>query len=124
MKTAPRGEWIYTLGGWAIEQFADDSRPFTRAELDGVAPGNPVLLQASYYETCLNSRAAQSLGVDSAAGVVSEAGTRPLAARLPVATGAALEASTLRMIGDEIKDIAAALTMVGGRIVHDTGAVQ
>src|SRR6187549_3950873 len=39
--TTPRGEWIYTLGGWAIEQFADDSRPLTRAELDRIAPDNP-----------------------------------------------------------------------------------
>ena len=33
------GEWIYTLGGWAMEQFADDKTPFTRAELDRAAPG-------------------------------------------------------------------------------------
>ena len=28
------GEWIYNLGGWAIEQFSDDAKPFTREELD------------------------------------------------------------------------------------------
>src|SRR5688572_609977 len=28
------GEWIYNLGGWALEQFADDPKPFTREELD------------------------------------------------------------------------------------------
>src|SRR5439155_8013076 len=44
---APDG-WIYNLGGWAIEQFADDKRPFTREELDQVVPNHPVLLQASY----------------------------------------------------------------------------
>ena len=30
------GEWIYILGGWAMEQFADDPKPFTR---DGTGPG-------------------------------------------------------------------------------------
>ena len=41
------GAWIYTLGGWSPDQFADDSRPFTRQELDTVAPENPVFLQLS-----------------------------------------------------------------------------
>jgi hypothetical protein len=54
-KTVGPGEWIYTLGAWAIEQFADDSREFTRAELDRVAPANPLLLQASYYQTYLKT---------------------------------------------------------------------
>src|ERR1051325_612923 len=59
----PAGDWIYTLGGWAIEQFADDSKPFTREELDAIVPNHPVLLQASYREAYLNSRAMQMLGV-------------------------------------------------------------
>ncbi len=60
-KAVAPGEWVYNLGGWAIEQFADDSKPFTREELDKVAPDNPVFLQASYYEAYLNSRALQQL---------------------------------------------------------------
>src|SRR5688500_3056829 len=48
VKAAPPGEWIYTLGGWTLDQFADDARPLTRDELDRVAPANPVFLQASY----------------------------------------------------------------------------
>ena len=48
-----------------MEQFADDRTPFTRAELDRIAPGNPALLQASYYRTYLNSRAIQALGADA-----------------------------------------------------------
>jgi predicted amidohydrolase YtcJ len=108
--TTPRGRWIYTLGGWAIQQFADDSRPFTSAELDGIAPDHPVLLQESYYRTYLNSRAKQALGVTAESGVVEEPGIRALAARLPVAAGAALEASTRQMIGDLNKS---GLTAVG-----------
>src|SRR5436305_3813640 len=64
-KAVRPNEWVYNLGGWTMDQFADDKRPFTRAELDNVAPENPVLLQASYYETYLNSRAIQALGLDS-----------------------------------------------------------
>ncbi len=97
-RTVPAGDWILTLGGWTVDQFADDSRSFTRQELDAVAPDHPVLLQASYFKTYLNSRAAAALGVDAPTGVVDEAGIRGLAARLPVATGERLEAGTRQML--------------------------
>src|SRR5213592_1222682 len=42
--SVPAGEWIYTLGGWAIEQFADDKKPFTRDELDKAVPNHPLFL--------------------------------------------------------------------------------
>jgi predicted amidohydrolase YtcJ len=114
-KEVAAGEWIYNLGGWAIEQFADDPRPFTREELDKVVPNNPVLLQASYYEAYLNSRALQALGIDDKVpandwvvrdsaghptGRITESGFRGLVAKLPAAPPAAIEASTLGMIKD------------------------
>ena len=118
------GEWIYILGGWALEQFADDARPFTRQELDAVAPNHPVFLQASYFEAFLNSRALQALAIDVGrvpqsgpaasgpatsdgivrdaagrpTGRVSEDGFRPLVDKLPIATDQEVEASTLGMI--------------------------
>jgi predicted amidohydrolase YtcJ len=110
-----QGEWIYTLGGWAIEQFADDKKPFTREELDQAAPNNPVFLQASYREAFLNSRALQQLGVNDAAaqnaaigkdaagkptGRVLEAGFRQLVGKFPTASGADIEASTRLMMRD------------------------
>jgi hypothetical protein len=98
--TTPPGEWIYTLGGWALEQFADDAKPFTREELDRVAPRNPLLLQASYYESYVNSLAIEALGVDSKTGRIDEPGIRALAARLPTASGDALERGTRAMIRD------------------------
>jgi predicted amidohydrolase YtcJ len=113
------GEWVYNLGGWAIEQFADDSRPFTRDELDRIVPSNPVFLQASYREAYLNSAAIQAMGVgegsaqdpsvvrDAAGkptGRILEAGFRQLVGKLPTAKGADLEASTLGMIRDLNKD--------------------
>jgi predicted amidohydrolase YtcJ len=114
-KTTPRGQWVYTLGGWTIDQFADNKKPFTREELDEVAPDHPILLQASYYETYLNSRALQALGLDGAAsrsewlvrdsagrptGRIKEAGVREVAAKLPAPAAAETETSTIGMIKD------------------------
>ncbi len=72
-----------------------------------------MLLQASYYASYLNSRALEALSITEQSpewalrdspgrptGVIEEAGIRGLAARLPVATGQALEASTRLMIRD------------------------
>ncbi len=109
------GEWVYNLGGWSIEQFADDRKPFTREELDRIAPDNPVLLQAWYYEAYLNSRALQMMGIDEKArpndsverdaagrptGRVGEAGFRGLVGRLPTTPPEQIEASTAAMIKD------------------------
>jgi hypothetical protein len=114
-QAAGGGAWVYNLGGWTVDQFADDPRPFTREELDQVAPNNPVLLQASYYRAYLNSRALQSLGLEQqtsrdpwvvrdatgrATGVIDEAGVRAVAARLPEAPPDQVEASSLAMIKD------------------------
>jgi predicted amidohydrolase YtcJ len=65
VKTAPEGEWIYNIGGWAHQQFTDDPRPFTPAELDLIAPHNPVALQESYYQVFLNSPAMHALGIEA-----------------------------------------------------------
>src|SRR6266404_1210019 len=62
-KMAGPGEWVYNIGGWAHQQFADDPKPFTRQELDQIAPDNPVALQESYYQVFLNSRAMQLFGI-------------------------------------------------------------
>ena len=109
------GEWIYNLGGWAIEQFADDKRPFTREELDQVVPDHPVLLQASYREAYLNSRALQTLGVSRTpprirrscatrpgkpTGRILEAGFRQLVAKTSHGERGRDRASTRAMIRD------------------------
>ena len=59
----PAGQWVYTLGGWSPDQFTDDTRPLTKAELDAAAPSHPVLLQFTRAETYLNSRAIEALGL-------------------------------------------------------------
>lgn len=110
----PSGEWIATLGGFTVDQFADDDRPFTRAELDAAAPDHPVLLQASYYRGYLNSAALAPFELDAAtapawalrsadgelSGEVSEAGIRVLAERLPATSADEVEAGTIALIGD------------------------
>jgi predicted amidohydrolase YtcJ len=58
------GAWIYTLGGWAPEQFTDDDRPFTRDELDKIAPDNPVFLQFTREQYYVNSKAIELTGVE------------------------------------------------------------
>ena len=112
--TAP-GDWIYNIGGWAHQQFADDPKPFTREELDQIAPNNPVALQESYYQVFLNSKALAILKIEANApdpaefvkgsivrdasgkptGVVQGdiAGTRVVANKMPRVAPEQLEAS-------------------------------
>ena len=116
------GHWVFNIGGWATAQFADDARPFTREELDRIAPDNPVALQESYYQVFLNSRGLEAFGIregepdpeDFVAGSIQRdpagrptgvirgdiAATRPVAARLPKVDPAQLEASAAAMVAD------------------------
>jgi predicted amidohydrolase YtcJ len=65
VKAARPGEWIVTLGGWSEEQFTDDARGFPRAELDAIAPNNPVVIQAIYRQTYLNTAALKAAQIDA-----------------------------------------------------------
>ena len=58
------GEWVYTLGGFSPDQFTDDKKDFTRAELDRVAPNNPVQLQFTRCCTYVNSKTIEAMGLD------------------------------------------------------------
>ncbi|HET7199299.1 MAG TPA: amidohydrolase family protein, partial [Burkholderiales bacterium] len=66
VRAAHPGDWIVTLGGWAEEQFTDDPRGFPLEELDRIAPENPVVLQAVYIHSYLNSAALKAAGIDAA----------------------------------------------------------
>ncbi|MGH9145656.1 MAG: amidohydrolase [Vicinamibacterales bacterium] len=116
------GEWVFNIGGWATAQFADDPKPFTRAELDAVAPNNPVALQESYYQVFLNSPALKAFGIlpnapdppDFVKGSIQRdtsgiptgvirgdiAATRPVAARLPKIAPDRLEAGSQALVKD------------------------
>jgi hypothetical protein len=126
------GEWIYTIGGWIHQQFVDDPRPFTREELDKIAPDNPVALQESYYQIFLNSRALDLLKIQANApdpqgfqpgwivrdaagkptGIVKGdiAGTRAVTSKLPRVAPDQLEASSEILVRDMNR---AGLTTVG-----------
>ncbi len=131
-KAAGPGEWVYNIGGWTHQQFADDPKPFTLEELDQIAPNNPVSLQESYYQVFLNSRALQALGIQANApdppgfvkgsimhdatgrptGVVRGdiPATRPIAAKLPKVPPEHLEDSSRALVQDMNQ---AGLTSVG-----------
>src|SRR5206468_2183352 len=109
-------------GGWSHHQFADDKRPFTKDELDEIAPNNPVVLQEAYYRSYLNSRAIQAAGLDKMSdkwiardgsgkpsGIVEQDGTRTVAAKI-LAPKDKFESSSLAMIRDWNR---AGLTAVG-----------
>jgi predicted amidohydrolase YtcJ len=132
VKAAGAGEWVYNIGGWTHQQFADDPKPFTRDELDLIAPDNPMALQESYYQVFLNSRALQALGIQANApdpqefvkgsimrdasgkptGVIQGdiPATRPVAAKLPKVPPEQLEASSRALVQDMNR---AGLTAVG-----------
>jgi predicted amidohydrolase YtcJ len=63
VQAARPGEWVAVLGGWSLDQFADDQRAFTLAELDAIAPNNPIALQLIYIRAFLNSSAIEALGL-------------------------------------------------------------
>src|SRR3954466_12198161 len=63
VRRAAPGEWIVTLGGWSEEQFQDEPRGFPLEELDRLAPQNPVILQAIYNHSYLNTAALRAIGV-------------------------------------------------------------
>jgi predicted amidohydrolase YtcJ len=62
------GEWIMVQGGWTPRQFADAPGGFTLAELDGVAPGNPLFVQEGYSVVYANSLALKAVGLNPADG--------------------------------------------------------
>ncbi len=55
-------------GGWTPRQFADAPGGFTLAELDGVAPKNPLFVQEGYSVVYANSLALKAVGLDPTGG--------------------------------------------------------
>ena len=61
----PPERWVYTLGGWSPDQFTDDKKPFSRAELDQIDSAHPLLLQFTRGETYVNSKGIEVLGLEA-----------------------------------------------------------
>jgi len=64
VRAARPGQWIAVLGGWSEEQFTDEVRGFPLAELDRIAPANPVVLQSVYRHAFLNTAALKAARID------------------------------------------------------------
>jgi predicted amidohydrolase YtcJ len=62
------GDWIMVQGGWTPRQFADAPGGFTLAELDGVAPNNPLFVQEGYSLVYANTLALKAVGLNPADG--------------------------------------------------------
>lgn len=83
-RTLKPGDWILNFGGWGELQFRDDPRGFTLAELDAIAPDNPVFLDVSYDHRYVNSRFLALAGIpvvntDAGNGAKASAATSPFA---------------------------------------------
>jgi predicted amidohydrolase YtcJ len=66
VKAGPNG-WVSAIGGWHQTQFAGTWLP-SRAELDSVAPHNPVYVQSLYEVGVANTAAVDAVGLREAAG--------------------------------------------------------
>jgi predicted amidohydrolase YtcJ len=74
----PKGQWIYSQGGFTDAQFGD-GRVFNRAELDEAAPHHPVYLQHMYSHAYINLAAAKAAGLMGPAGqILAETGEMPM----------------------------------------------
>jgi predicted amidohydrolase YtcJ len=58
------GKWIFIIGGWHEQQFADKPGGFTTAELDKASPNNPVFIQRTYSAFYMNRLAADALSAE------------------------------------------------------------
>jgi len=101
-KASAPGEWVLVLGGWSIEQFADERKGFTRDELDAVAPNNPVALQLIYFGIYTNTAGLKTLGIDANTSnppggiIVKDANGQPTG----VLNGGGAVRATLAKLGD------------------------
>ena len=59
------GQWVYNLGGWSYDQFADNPTPLTKQELDQAAPNNPVYVQFSRCCAFMNTKGMEAMGLAS-----------------------------------------------------------
>jgi predicted amidohydrolase YtcJ len=116
VRKTPAGAWIVVLGGWSEEQFTDDPRGFPLAELDRIAPNNPVVLQAVYNHSYLNSVALVAEKIDASTPdpqggrIEKDAGGKPtglvrgaggvafVAARIPLESQEAWLANTRKLV--------------------------
>jgi predicted amidohydrolase YtcJ len=75
VKTTPKGEWIFVACVSASQNKFAEKRVPTKAELDAVAPDNPVVLANGTHMAVANSMALQRLGVKKGTTKLPNGGT-------------------------------------------------
>lgn len=75
VKNTPKGEWIYVACVSASENKFAEKRLPTKAELDAVAPDNPVLLANGAHQCVANSLALQRVGIKKGMARLPHGGT-------------------------------------------------
>src|SRR5882724_11594193 len=131
VRASPPGEWIVTLGGWSEEQFTDEPRGFPLEELDRIAPVNPVVLQAVYNQSYLNSAALKAAGIDASTPdprggrIEKDAGGKPTGV-VRNAGGVAFVAAKIPLPGKEqwlanVRKFVAGLNAMGITAWYDAG---
>ncbi len=107
------GQWVYNLGGWSFDQFADNRTPLTRAELDQAAPNNPVYLQFTRCCAFMNSKAVEAMDLaginqpwiekDAAGkptGRINDPGLAQIASKVPRPPKETLSTNALALLRD------------------------
>src|SRR4051812_29838291 len=131
VRAAKPGDWIVTLGGWSEEQFTDDPRGFPLAELDRLAPNNPVALQAIYRQVWLNTAALKAAKIDETTpnppgGVIEKDAAGKLTGLITGAGGVAFMAAKVPLADkaqwrQNAREVVAFLNSVGTTAWMDAG---
>ncbi len=100
VRAASPGDWVVTLGGWSEEQFTDQPRGFPLEELDRLAPNNPMVLQAVYNHSYLNTAALKAANIDATTpnppgGTIEKDATGKLTGKINGAGGVAFVAAKI-----------------------------
>ncbi len=107
------GQWVYNLGGWSYDQFADNRAPLTRDELDQAAPNNPVYLQFTRCCAFFNSRGIEAMGLagmnqpwierdasGKPTGRINDPGLAQIANKIPRPAKETFRTNALALLGD------------------------
>ena len=122
------GQWIFVLGGWHEQQFADKPGGFTQEELDVAAPVNPVFIQKTYTTFYMNALATKAIA--PAIGALYKGGSvvRTSSEDGRAVMYAALEhfpyGATLEKRMEEVKTFNRYLSSMGLTTVYDVGYID
>ncbi len=119
------GKWVFIIGGWYEQQFADRPGGFTREELDAAAPENPVYIQRTYNAFYVNQLAADILYEANPEWFAEDGTLQPAPGTGRAVMAAALEyfpfAQDLEGRMEEVKAFNGYLNSMGITTTYDVG---